>query len=249
MPKETKQVKYALWTGGWDSTFMVIRLLRQGNIVQPIYIVDSSRASIQFERKAMAKLRKSMAKYNYWKGELLPTEIVKIEEIPENSKISETWKKVNADTQLGIQHEWLARYAAWKNRDLYLGHEKGISENGHMTRTLNKYVSLIKNEDGVFVVDKNRSTQEGIVLLGHMLFPIMDCLETDMLKIINSWHLQDVMKDIWFCHTPTKNGKPCGKCHPCRIKYDSGMGFLLPRKELWHFRIKKIRQRISSLFN
>lgn len=47
-----------------------------------------------------------------------------------------------------------------------------------------------------------------------------------MLKIIRKWGYEDVMKHIWFCHAPI-NGKPCGFCHPCEVKMESSMEWLL----------------------
>lgn len=238
-----KKKLYALWTGGWDSTFMLIKLLKDGYIVQPVYIIDKHRASLKQEKEAMEKIINAMEKHNFWGGKLLPTQFSTIEDIPINKNITNTWQKVHQVTHLGPQHEWLARYAKWKNIDLCLGHEKGTSPNDRMTRTINNYTTLTRNPEGFLVIDGKDSSHEGRVLLEHMIFPIMDYLETDMLRAVKKWKVQDVMKHIWFCHTPTPSGKPCGYCHPCQIKLDSGMGFLLPKKIVWKHSIKKFLKR------
>lgn len=48
-----------------------------------------------------------------------------------------------------------------------------------------------------------------------------------MLNNVKEWGYEDVMKNIWFCHTPI-GGQPCGLCGPCHTKIDSGMEWLLP---------------------
>lgn len=227
----TKQdIRYALWTGGWDSTFMLIYLLKKGYTVQPIYIIDENRLSLKQEDIAMNKIRKAMKKHRFWGGTLLPTQTYSISEIPPNKTITRAWQSIHDDTKLGSQHEWLARFAEYKNLDLYLGHEKGTSPNGHMTRTLKTYTVLKKTPEGFLIVDPEKSTQKGSIVLGKMIFPIMDFTEKDMLDKVKEWKVEDVMQHIWFCHNPTSDGKPCGKCHPCTVKFDSGLSFLLPGK-------------------
>jgi 7-cyano-7-deazaguanine synthase len=46
------------------------------------------------------------------------------------------------------------------------------------------------------------------------------------------------MQNIWFCHTPIK-GKPCGLCHPCDVKMESDMLFLLPEKAQKRYKIHR----------
>ncbi len=65
------------------------------------------------------------------------------------------------------------------------------------------------------------------------------------------------MKNIWFCHTPFY-GKPCGICHPCEVKIESGMEHLLPKTSLRRYNkrnkmlyklIYKIERRLNNKFS
>lgn len=105
-------------------------------------------------------------------------------------------RKFTKKTLLDPQHEWLARYAVWKKLDLCLGHEKVFIPNGHLSKTLNDYTVLKRNDDNFLVLDKQKSQKEGVILFERMIFPIMDYLETDMLKEIKKWKAKDVMQHI-----------------------------------------------------
>ena len=51
-----KQTINVLWTGGLDSTCRVAQLSQMDNItIQPYYIVDPGRKSVEYELKAMKK--------------------------------------------------------------------------------------------------------------------------------------------------------------------------------------------------
>lgn len=220
---------YILWTGGWDSTFMLIQELRNGKVVQPVYIVDKDRRSLKYEKRAMQRIAEKLKKKNYG-GILLPTEFIDRDVIPEDKEVTEAYRIVYEKTGLGEQHEWIARYAKWKNVDLALGHEKGITASDRLTKTMKLYTKVEQLEDGTFIINSEGSTDEGRALLGRMIFPIMRYRETDMAKKVKEWEVEDVMKEIWFCHTPTRSGEACGFCHPCVVKMESGMEFLLSDK-------------------
>ena len=51
--KESKPINL-LWTSGWDSTFRLLQLVVEQKVsVQPIYIIDTGRASTLTEIKSM----------------------------------------------------------------------------------------------------------------------------------------------------------------------------------------------------
>lgn len=65
-----------------------------------------------------------------------------------------------------------------------------------------------------------------------------------MLGFIRKWGYEDVMQYIWFCHRPIAN-KACGLCHPCELKIDCGMCFLLDQQALNRNRIKKVFKKLG----
>ena len=58
----------------------------------------------------------------------------------------------------------------------------------------------------------------------------------------------DIMKTTWFCHSPI-NGKPCGKCNPCKGVVEEGMAERLDEEALERYRkAKKIEKFKSTPF-
>lgn len=103
-----------------------------------------------------------------------------------------------------------------------------------------------------YILDAAKSSNEGLLVFGNFSFPIIDKYETDMLCNIKEWGYEDVRKEIWFCHRPI-HGTPCGLCHPCDVKMESEMEFLLPeaarKRYLLHKKFQRIfRDRITEKF-
>ena len=75
-----------------------------------------------------------------------------------------------------------------------------------------------------------------------------------MLEDFKKWGYEDIMQNVWFCHSPIK-GEPCGLCRPCEEKMDSRMSILLPSKaqkrykkaKKWHFLGKNLSRKIKNL--
>lgn len=241
MNKKVRKFK-VLWTGGWDSTFRIVELSRQNVIIQPIYVCDYNRKSVEQELSVMKKILEALQKHKETKATFQEIKKIKIEDIPKNEKITKAYKKINKETGLGIQHEWLARLGQ-KYPGMEIGTEKATPETNRMINSIQKFAKM-DIIDGIGIINKEESTEEGRLVLGWFRYPIITKTEQDMLKIIKEWHYEDVMKLIWFCHTPI-NGEACGLCHPCHVKMESQMEFLLNEKAIKHY---KNQLKINKMF-
>jgi 7-cyano-7-deazaguanine synthase len=234
---------YILWTGGWDSTFRVVELSRRDVNIQPIYVVDSNRISRDYEKESMNQIVEALQKRQETKAKFLPIIYYKLEDIPKDSEISKAYKIIHEETGLGSQHEWLACLGK-----LYPGIEMGTEaaepETNHMIHAISKYADL-EVVDGVGKIKKETSSNEGNLVLGWFTFPIITRTESDMLEQIKLWGYEDVMKLIWFCHRPI-NGKPCGFCHPCEVKMESSMEWLLPKAAQKRYKYSKFISKICG---
>ena len=227
---ENKAVEI-LWTGGWDSTYRMVELSRKEGTVKPVYVYGDNRPSELYERKAMNDILDALRKHKETKATFLPIEFIDKKQIPENEKVTNAYKIIHESTGLGPQHEYLGRLA-FQRPGIELGHEHGVSAEGHLTKALNQFCCVYPNPAGEgYYFDKDKSTKEGTLVLGNFAYSIMDKTEEDMARNIKEWGYEDVMKLIWFCHNPIK-GKPCGVCHPCKVKVGSGMAYLLPEVAL-----------------
>lgn len=227
-----KQTVNLLWTGGWDSTYRLVELSRKFITIQPIYVYGDGRLSEYYERVAMQKILKGLQARTETIATILSTKFIHLDMIPQNKEITNAYQQINIDTKLGSQHEWLARLA-YIYPGLEIGTEAGSPETSRIINSIQKYGGgVVKdsfNEN--YILNPIKSTKEGMLVLGNFKYPIIDKTEIDMKRNISAWGYEDIMDYIWFCHTPIY-GKPCGICHPCEVKIESGMENLLPKSAI-----------------
>ena len=233
-----------LWTGGWDSTYRIVELSRMDVQVQPIYILDEDRTSHDRELQCMERIVAMLKIRPETRAEFTPILIVKKSDIPANLEITKAYDIIHEKTHLGTQHEWLARYA-FTNPGLEIGTEAGTPETSHIIDALQNFACLVER-DGTFILDPGTSSREGMLVLGNFEFPIVDKYETQMLQNIRDWGYEDVMQEIWFCHRPI-DGKPCGLCHPCAVKMESDMAWLLPKEAQKRYRFQKRLSKVIGI--
>lgn len=229
-----------LWTGGWDSSYRIAELSRKSCTIQPFYVYGDERFSEQYERNAMQTILLKLNKKKNTKATILPIKYIDKKSIPLNQEITESFVEINKETQLGSQHEWLARLA-YTYPGLELGTEAAPLEVSNILTAINKYGKLIKDKssDG-YILDPENSKKEGILVLGNFKFPIIKKTGNDMRENIIRWGYEDVMKNVWVCHAPIF-GKACGFCHPCELKIETGMEFLMPDAALKRYAKRKKR--------
>jgi len=223
-----------LWTGGWDSTFRIVELSRmEGVTIEPVYVVDPNRKSVPFELDAMDSIIRCLKERAETKAQIADVKKIELNTIPKDEEISKAYRAIHEKTHLGAQHEWLA----WLGKQMpgmEMGTEAGSPKTSHIIDAIESFCKL-EVKDGIGYIDPDGSTKEGKLVLGWFRFPIITRYETDMVRQIKEWGYEDIMKHIWFCHSPI-NGKPCGCCHPCAVKMESDMEWLLPEKAQRHYR-------------
>lgn len=217
-----------LWTGGWDSTYRLVELSRKNLTVQPVYVIGDNRVSEKYEIKSMNIILELLREKADTKATLLPIMFIDKKSIPPNNDITNAYTKIRKESNLGTQHEWLARLS-YLYKGIELGTEKAPLEVSNILRAITMFGKLVKNteRDG-FILDPQSSSSEGMLIFGNFVFPIIDKDGSEMLSNISEWGYQDVMKYVWVCHSPIK-GEPCGFCHPCELKIETGMDFYCRR--------------------
>ncbi|MBQ0040959.1 MAG: hypothetical protein KBS56_02930 [Clostridiales bacterium] len=214
--KEIKTTHHVLWTGGWDSTYRIVELAREGAAIEPVYVINPGRRSYEIELGRVREIIAMLEEPGRFGCELLPLRIINMEDIPANKKMTEAFNQVKEDArsalnaELGPQYEWLGRLSCVVP-DLELCIE--AAEPGRLV-----------SRDMI-----ERGSDAAKILWGNFILPIYNKTEQDMLADIRAWGCEDIMQKIWFCNHPLTNGEPCGLCHPCCIKIESGMEILLPQ--------------------
>jgi hypothetical protein len=227
-----------LWTSGWDSTYRLLSLvLIQQKTVQPFYVKDYLRASLEMEIKTMDKIKELVIKKApHAKQLILPTIYKDRQEIGPNDVISARYKRLAATKPLGDQYEWLARYA---EEDGVQDLELSIHQDDKARKFLEHYVVGEDEKENYRLKEEYADTD--LALFKYFRFPILNLTKLDMEQTAVQHNFLDIMNQTWFCHYP-KNGKPCGLCTPCASTIEEGLRRRLPissqLRNFIHFTIK-----------
>lgn len=207
-----------LWTGGWDSTFRVIQLLSLGSDVIPHYICDPGRASTSFELSAMQRIRQLLKSDERFLGNLLPLNVVEFSDFEKYPDISEAYLEIMRECYIGEQYKWIAEYC--RSRKI-----ESID------------ISVLNNP---FILKYHGSNDYPYSLIFENLnFPLINFSKVEMKKWCIDNGFISIIEESWFCHSPTRSGKPCGTCSPCIVVAEEGMGYRLPAtaKIRYHLRV------------
>lgn len=240
-----------LFTGGWDSTFRFLQLAQYNNIeIQPIYIADSKRKSMQYELDAMKQIMDE-AKRRF------PASILDIQKYDKdwilenckNQEISEAFRDLRKKYKIGGQYEWFALLGNKLNLLMECGVIMQKGENIHKLIETDSEFLLMDNDvvsNRYFV--KNNGSKAAMVF-GHLIFPIKNYQKNEEKEIATKNNWMDIMELTWFCHTPI-DGKPCGLCVPCDDIVDEGMEWRLPEEAVQRHKYRRIyyiRRKLMAL--
>jgi hypothetical protein len=162
-----------LWTGGWDSTYRIVELSRQNTLIEPIYVYGDNRLSEKKEISAMKRILKELKRMKETKAKFLPIKFMSKDSIPPNQEITVAYNKIARETNLGSQHEWLARLAT-TCPGLEIGTESAPLEVSNILTAINKYGELVFDSNtGTYILNPDKSTKEGMLVLGNFRYPII----------------------------------------------------------------------------
>ena len=217
-----------LWTGGWDSTFRILDLvLNKRETVQPYYILDDRRKSTAVEIKTMEKIKDMMKELDPNVKELIyPTIMIEKDQITENDGISKNYQSLLSHSHLGVQYDWLARYAeSISMNDL----ELCIHQDDKAEGFIKDDVELVSENEDTFYRLKTKLSKPELQIFSYYHFPLLTMTKLEMGDIAKASGFSFIMEETWFCFNPQKNGKPCGYCNPCKYTKEEGLGRRVPR--------------------
>ena len=231
----TPKIYYTFWTGGYDSTFYVIKSLLEGKIVQPIYIDDRvnhggyhsnplvkqrggdtyPRKSIEIELERMDWLREKIYEVIPDSKKLLLETMVIDKPIKENEEISKVVKKYN---------EWIPNTISDKGflpvyTDLIARFQKQFGleifwANDHIE---GEFYEVFDDsiEDGRMKVDRLPSKYKDLKIFSGLNQPLRTINKKQMLEVAEQEGFKDLLYYTWTCWYPI-NDEPCGECHMCK---------------------------------
>jgi hypothetical protein len=216
-----------LWTAGWDSTYrLLVALLVHRKAVHPYYLVDPGRPSTPNERRAMEQIAAALAKKHPQAAALLhPLVVCSVAELKPDEQITARFERLRAQSHLGGQYDWLARFAVQNGLvDL----ELSIHQDDRAAMFLQPHVVREDGGGDPYFRLRDDPPDEALRIFQHFRFPIFDKTKRDMERDAKQHGFADLMELTWFCHVPTPDGKPCGRCNPCRYTIEEGLARRIP---------------------
>lgn len=223
-----RNIVNVFWTGGLDSTYLVVKLLSMGMTVQPYYLIDAGRKSLKKELGAIQKITQYIHERSVFEGQLLEAVIIDKKSVKAYQDITDAWERLSRKHALGTQYDWLARFARQQHLDLMVGvlpHQRGRflqSLEGKIMRK-REFCGI----DVLTVLGAGHLNRDASLLYEHLLFPcfLMNGKQkTEEWDELHQLGFGDVAEMTWFCHHPIL-GLTCGHCHPCQDALHEGMAF------------------------
>lgn len=230
-----------LWTGGWDSTYRLTQLSRENCIIQPYYVVNKKRGSLEEERNAIKEIYSILKLKKDTKAELLPVIELDRFEYVISKEIKDSYKIVLNKAKMGPQYEWLAAISK-QIPDLEMSLERSVEKpTSYDLYIRNANYDIVDGDDKIMASYKlNQNNDPALYeLLGAFRFPISVFTRSKMnfYEDFKNWGYLDVAEKTWFCSQPI-DGKPCGYCAPCRNVMKQGLDFRMPEESKKRYRNK-----------
>ncbi len=247
-----------LFTGGFDSTFRLCQLSRMDNItVQPIYLVFNKldgihgRPNREKEIAAQDAIISCLRTKPETKAIILDPIRVAESELPPDPDYMAAYQQWKSTGRVPGQYRVMGRLALLYP-GLEIGREgptlrnrqRGLKVGKTAQFLIDNGVKLNKQDDGSVILNFKHAKPGLEMLFGRYRYPILGISETDMVPYIQEWGYEDVFKLTWTCDFGGE--EPCGVCHNCETKWDSGLlNFFAPHAVRNH-EIKKYLERLKE---
>lgn len=234
-----------LWTGGWDSTYRILRLIDKPIEIQPYYLKDN-RASEEIEINTIRTIINDLEEMSETRCKFLEPKFKFVSEIPPDENITQSYKNLYTKDFFGSQYDWLSRFAKnIKNLELTVHRD----DTAYTVINNNGEIKLVEDEiyGKYYILNKEKSSEDLINIFGNFHFPLLDTTKLKMKKWAEENNLIHIMNKTWFCHHPI-NGKPCGKCNPCKYTIEEGLTYRFDEVALKRYQRRKKKEFIRNSF-
>ena len=227
--KDNTQIVF--WTGGFDSTFVVMDCLSKGYKVQPVYIHKNIFYANAEIRNAIFLANIIVEKYPFGKN-LLPLQVVNfkkfdLKDVP--AEIQKAWEYVYIDKfhikkddalikRRGFQYIIFAQLAS-----LFPNAMLGITKGAKIRQLLETEGNLKYKDKTTGYLTKENCNPYLYTLFGNYQFPIITVYERDMIHIAEKKNFIPVLQYSKFCYSGMHFKEPCGCCIPCQTKLEYGI--------------------------
>ena len=235
---ENSDLERIFWTGGWDSTFLLLnRVIVDKNPVQPIYLIDSRRLSTRMELRTLDRIRRELLRLNpEAASRIMPLIYQSTVDIPKDQLISDKFNVLKAKYGLGGQYDFIVRYQA-------LSKGSRIAIAIHLDDKLEPVARSFHGLNGA-------QAGHGIEceLFQGFDFPLLDINKLQMEATSKEMGFSDLMEMTWFCHKPTGSrlNHACGVCNPCKYTIQEGMARRVNFRGRLRYHLDRVLPRIRA---
>lgn len=227
---------------------MLQLLLVHRRLVTPFYLIDAERRSTGIELLTMKNIKDHLwNEYPHTRQLLQPTRYGTVEDVSPDSEITAAYQAILKEKHIGSQYDWLARFCKENGlADLQIGILNSRNNPGHFS--IRQFLSEHTDDlQTVFYVDPRFKGTNEYVLFHYFSFPLIGISKVQIATLAKQRGWERIMHMTWFCHKPTRNMKPCGKCNPCLQTTQDGFGWRIPvRSHIVSFFYRKIIKPLRS---
>jgi len=216
-------MKYVLWSGGFDSTYVVMRLLWEGHEVQPIYLssIDTRRSEtveLNIMKSITDFVRDKYPEYGPRIKEFIKMKVKKDKEVDEKL-LKLGGYGTGHHLPMGTQQAMFIHFCSYFPHKLYYGTLIGGQYRRRPHPEL-KFLSYDVNNCGFIDEKKFKSEHDKLCsVFKNLRYPIINLTKEEMLEDSKNKKFDDVLYKTWSCWSPNRRKKPgrhCGKCSPCK---------------------------------
>ena len=218
-----------LWTGGWDSTFQLLRLALIHQVrVTPYYLRDPTRPSTGIEILTMDRIKARLFdEHPHARRLIQPTQYFGVSELAPDRAITAAFNRTLREKIMGSQYDWLARFCKQHAiADMELCIHRDDKAHAVIEHCVREHLS--PRGYRTWRIDPKQRRSREYLLFGRFSFPLFDLSKLEMARVAEECGWNDLMYMTWFCHRPRRNLQPCGRCAPCRYTIEEGLGWRIP---------------------
>lgn len=251
-----------LFTGGFDSTFRLCQLSRmEGVEVQPVYFKFDDllgRSNQQKEIDAQDAVISCLRNKSATKAVIFNPIRLSDSDLPYDPDYDEAFDFWHNSHFIQSQLRCIGKVPLLfpgieiaREGPTLKHREEGYIYGKTRTALMHHGMKFVDNPDGSVLIDGSHAEPGLDLLYCRFTYPILGIPETSMAPLIHEWGYEDVFKLTWTCDFNLDH--PCGVCHNCETKWDSGLkGFFGPeatRNHMVKLYLEKHNQELSEKFN
>lgn len=230
-----------LWTGGWDSTFQVLRLLLKYRLpVIAYYLEDDTRASTATELLTIERIAEALHRdHPHTQLLLRPLRRFRVAEIAPRPALQQALRQIRQHLYIGDQYLWLPAFCEQHGLDNI---ELSVHVDDKVQALLSSKVMDIEQAGRYrsYRVNPAYIGTAEYALFRHFSFPLFGIDKRAMEAEAAAEGWSSYMEMTWFCHRP-RQGLPCGSCAPCVYAIEEGLARRVPPlRRLWSFFYRKL---------